>query len=100
MKLAARRPWQEVSSHFLEVRPSGPEGVAQQQPSKAEGAVAPIAPWDVVGALLGEERVLERQASGLPVCRTEVNVRGIGSLVDPTACCSWLEMVIFIWRAS
>lgn len=28
--------WQEMSSDFLEVRPSGPEDVAQQQPSKAE----------------------------------------------------------------
>lgn len=29
--------------------------MAQQQPSKAEGTVAPIPPWDVVGALLGKE---------------------------------------------
>lgn len=47
--------------------------MTQQQPSKAEGAVAGDLPWEVVGALWGEEECL--------VCGSEVNVRVIGSLV-------------------
>lgn len=58
--------------------------MAQQQPSKAESAVAPDLPWEVVEALWDEGRVPRCQASWTALwCRSEVNVRVIGSLVIP-----------------